>query len=41
MILKFLENKGFINGLGKKVCKKKNERNNFKLSICISDILSI
>lgn len=23
MILKFLENKGFINGLGKKVCKKK------------------
>lgn len=40
MILKFLENKGFINGLGKKVCKK-NERNNFKLSICISDILSI
>lgn len=41
MILKLLENKGPINGSGKKACKKKNERNNLKSSTCTSDISSI
>lgn len=40
MILKLLENKGPINGSGKKACKK-NERNNLKSSTCNSDISSI